>query len=365
MNASFDIHDDKCSQSPAGVYVNLIAFLATSTYDPATMKRRPRQVWFIVFPGSEMLDLSGPWAVLSYTNEVIEREVYNLSLISPLGGETRTRHGLALSDARPLGGETAVGAPDIVVIAGGATECPLPPSETRAARWLRKRYRSIPTLISICTGAFVLGEAGLLDGRRATTHWRHIDVLRQRFPKAHVVDDDIFLRDGRVWTSAGITAGIDLMLALVESDHGHAIAMAVAKTLVLFLRRSGRQAQFSQMLKRQEGEPARLRDLSAFILEHLNEPLPIEELAWNVGMSVRTLTRWCRRELGESPAALVRRLRIEEAQRLLEQTSLPLKDIAVRINIGDTSTLWRLFTRELGITPAEYRARFASASAST
>jgi transcriptional regulator GlxA family with amidase domain len=141
--------------------------------------------------------------------------------------------------------------------------------------------------------------------------------------------------------------------------------MAVAKTLVLFLRRSGGQAQFSQMLKRQEGEPARLRDLSAFILEHLNEPLPIEELAWNVGMSVRTLTRWCRRELGESPAALVRRLRIEEAQRLLEQTSLPLKDIAVRINIGDTSTLWRLFTRELGITPAEYRARFASASAST
>lgn len=150
------------------------------------------------------------------------------------------------------------------------------------------------------------------------------------------------------------------MLALVETEHGHAIAMAVAKALVLFLRRSGRQAQFSQILKRQEQEPARLRDLSAFILEHLNEPLPLEELARNVGMSLRTLTRWCRQELGESPAGLVRRLRIEEAQRLLEQTSLPLKDIATRAHLGDANTLWRTFTRYLGVTPADYRARFAA-----
>jgi transcriptional regulator GlxA family with amidase domain len=247
----------------------------------------------------------------------------------------------------------------VVVIAGGATVSPLPSPEARAARWLRKRHRSIPTLISICTGAFVLGEAGTLDGRRATTHWRYVDVLRQRFPKARVVDDDIFIRDGRVWTSAGITAGIDLMLALVEAHHGHAVAIAVAKALVLFLRRSGGQAQFSQMLKRQEEEPTRLRDLSAFILEHLSEPLSLEELARSVGMSLRTLTRWCRRELGESPAAIVRRLRIEEAQRLLEQTSLPLKDIAPRVQLGDMSTLWRIFTRYLGVTPAEYRARFA------
>src|SRR5262249_53664507 len=124
---------------------------------PATMKQRPRQVWFIVFPGSELLDLSGPWAVLSYTNEVFEREVYKLHLISPLGGETRTRHGLALSGTRALDDETAIGTPDIVVIAGGTPESPLPPSEACAARWLRKRHRSIPTLISICTGTFVLG----------------------------------------------------------------------------------------------------------------------------------------------------------------------------------------------------------------
>jgi transcriptional regulator GlxA family with amidase domain len=324
------------------------------------MKRRAGQVWFVLFPGSELLDLSGPWAVLGYANEVMEREAYATHLVAPLGGEIRTRHGLMMSGARSLAHMGSTGVPDTVVVAGGAPGGALPPSEARAARWIRQHHRRIPRVVSICTGAFVLGEAGLLDGRRATTHWQYVDVLRRQFPKARVVDDDIFLRDGRVWTSAGITAGIDLMLALVEEDHGHGVAMSVAKNLVLFLRRSGRQAQFSQMLKRQEGEPARLRDLSAYILEHLDEHLPAERLARNVGMSLRTLTRWCRQELGESPAALVRRLRIEEAQRLLEQTSLPLKDIAVRAHIGDSSTLWRVFTRYLGVTPAEYRARFTA-----
>lgn len=327
---------------------------------PDIMKRRPRRVWFIVCPGSELLDLSGPWAVLGYANEVMAREVYTPLLISPLGGDTRTRHGLALSGARGLDEEANLGTPDVVVVAGGSTASALPPSEMRAVRWLRQRHRRIPTLISICTGAFVLGEAGVLNGRRATTHWQFVDVLRRRFPRARVVNDDIFIRDGRVWTSAGITAGIDLMLALVEADHGHAVAMTVAKALVLFLRRSGGQAQFSQMLRRQEEEPARLRDLSAFILEHLDDPLRLEDLADHVGMSLRTLTRWCQQEFGTSPAALVRRVRIEEAQRLLEQTSLPLKTIAARASLGDASTLWRTFTRYLGVTPGDYRARFAA-----
>jgi transcriptional regulator GlxA family with amidase domain len=327
-----------------------------------TRMRRTRQIWFVVCPGSEVLDLSGPWSVLGYANEVIGRQVYALHLTSPLSGEIRTRHGLALTGASSLGRMGSRGMPDAMVIAGGAPTSPLPPSEARLVPWLRQHHRDIPRVISICTGAFVLGEAGLLDGRRATTHWRYVDELRRRFPTARVVDEDIFLRDGRVWTSAGITAGIDLMLALVEEDHGHGPAMSVAKNLVLFLRRSGRQAQFSQTLKRQEREPARLHDLSAYILEHLDEPLPVETLAEAVGMSARTLTRWCEKELGSSPAALVRRLRLEEAQRLLEQSSLPLKDIAARTLIGDASTLWRLFTRHLGVTPAEYRARFAATS---
>jgi transcriptional regulator GlxA family with amidase domain len=327
------------------------------------MARRARRVWFIVFPGSELLDVAGPWSVLGYANEVVEREVYKLHLRSPLGGATATRHGLTIM-TQPLS-DSEGEAPDVVVVSGGSVQSPLPPSEARAVRWLRKHHRAVPRVVSICTGAFVLGEAGLLNGRDATTHWRFVDVLRTRFPKARVLNDDIFLRTGRVWTSAGITAGIDLMLALVEEDHGHDVAMMVAKSLVLFLRRSGGQAQFSQVLQRQEGEPGRLHDLSAFALEHLDEQLSLEELASNLGMSPRTLTRWCRREHGESPAALVRRVRIEEAQRLLEQTSLPLKDIAERAHLGDPSTLWRVFTRYVGITPADYRARFATGHAKT
>jgi transcriptional regulator GlxA family with amidase domain len=250
--------------------------------------------------------------------------------------------------------------PDIAIVAGGSPFSPLPAPEARVVRWLRRHHARIGTLVSICTGAFVLGEAGLLDGRRATTHWRFLDALRARFPTAHVVDEGIHAQDGRVWTSAGVTAGIDLTLALVEQEHGHAVAMAVAKKLVLFLRRSGAQAQFSAALERQHKEPAKLRDITAFVLEHLDETLSVERVSQAVGMSARTLTRWCREELDESPAELVRRLRVEEARRLLEDTVLPLKDISARTGLGDASTLWRVFTQRLGTTPAAYRERFAT-----
>jgi len=208
----------------------------------------------------------------------------------------------------------------------------------------------------------VLGAAGALDGRRATTHWMFLDELRARFPAARVVDEGIFVEDRGVWTSAGVTAGIDLALALVERDHGHRLAMAVARRLVLFLRRSGNQAQFSAALERQGREPPQRRDISAFILEHLDEPLSVDRIAAGVGMSPRTLSRWCREHLQESPAELVRRLRVDEARRLLEETSLPLKDITARTGLGDASTIWRVFTQRLGVTPAAYRQRFAAAS---
>jgi transcriptional regulator GlxA family with amidase domain len=237
---------------------------------------------------------------------------------------------------------------------------PLPDGQARLVTWLRRHHRRIPTIVSICTGAFLLGEAGLLDGRRATTHWLHLARLQTRFPAAHVVDQGIFVRDGGVWTSAGLTAGIDLALALVEEDHGHAVAMAVAKRMVLFLRRSGNQAQFSSTLERQEKEPDRLPDVAAFVLEHVDEPLPVDRLAKGIGMSPRTLSRWCREHFDQSPAELVRRLRIDQARRLLEETPLPLKDITARTGFGDASTMWRAFTQRLGVTPAAYRLRFTT-----
>lgn len=326
------------------------------------MRRQPRQVWFVTFPDAEALDLSGPWAVLGHANDLIGRVVYDLHLVSPLGGPIRTRHALTLGGARSLRQMAQTGRPDLLVVAGGSRNPQLPASEAKLVAWLRRHHREVPRVVSICAGAFLLGEAGLLEGRRATTHWKFLADFKQRFPRTKVADESIFVRHGRIWTSAGVTAGIDLTLALLEEDHGHGVAMAVARDLLLFLRRSGHQAQFSELLKRQEGEPPRLRDLSAFVLEHLHESLSVERLARMLGMSTRTFARWCRQELRESPAVLVRRHRLDEAQRLLTETGLPLKDVAARTGLGNSSTLWRLFTRELGVTPAEYRQRFLASA---
>jgi transcriptional regulator GlxA family with amidase domain len=320
------------------------------------MATRSKRVWFALVPGTGMLNIAGPWEVLGHTNDVLERTAYELELVGPRGPSALTGHGLTLSGVRPLP-RSLPHPPDILVIAGAPVRRSPEIAEELVA-WVARHSARIPSIVSICTGAFVLGAAGLLDGKRATTHWSFLNELRARFPRVEVVDEGIFVRDGRIWTSAGVTAGIDLTLALVERDHGHEVAMTVAKRLVLFFRRSGNQAQFSGPLQRQEREPPRLRNISAFVLEHLAEPLSVQRLARALAMSSRSLTRLCSEHFGESPAALVRRLRIEEARRLLEETALPLEEITARTGIGDESTLWRVFTRRLGVTPAAYRERF-------
>ncbi len=324
------------------------------------MGRTSKRVWFFVLPRTGVLNVAGPWDVLGHANDVLGRAAYELAMVGTRAPTAETRFGIRLTGIRPLprGGARL---PDVAIVAGAPVSA-LPGEQTPLVAWMRRFHARIPTVVSICTGAFVLGAAGVLDGRRATTHWMFLDELRARFPAAHVVDEGIFVKDGRIWTSAGITAGIDLTLALVEEDHGHRVAMEVARRLVLFLRRSGNQAQFSAALRRQESEPPKLRDISAFVVEHIDGPLPVDRLARGVGMSPRTLSRWCREHLGESPAELVRRLRVDEARRLLEETALPLKDITARTGLGDPSTLWRVFTQRLGVTPAAYRQRFAAAS---
>jgi transcriptional regulator GlxA family with amidase domain len=302
--------------------------------------------------------------VLGHANDVLGRAAYELELVGPHAPAVETRHGLVVSGVRSLP-RAASRLPDVAIVAGGSPLRPLPDGEARLVPWLRRHQRRIPTIVSICTGAFVLGEAGLLDGRRATTHWLHLGDLRSRFPAAHVVDEGIFVRDDGVWTSAGLTAGIDLTLALVEEDHGHDVAMAVAKRMVLFLRRSGNQAQYSSALQRQEKEPPKLRDIATFVLEHVDEALPVDRIAAGIGMSTRSLSRWCREHFDESPAELVRRLRVDEARRLLEETPLALKEITARTGFGDASTMWRAFTQRLGVTPAAYRQRFAAAPRTT
>ena len=332
--------------------------LRTGSWQARGVGRPAKRVWFLVAPATGVLNVAGPWEVLGHANDVLGRAAYELELVGPREPAIETRHGLVLGGVRPLP-RTRGRLPDVALAAGGSPRTPLPEGEARLVSWLRRHHRRIPTIVSICTGAFVLGEAGVLDGRRATTHWLHLGDLRSRFPAARVVDQGIFTRDGNVWTSAGITAGIDLTLALVEEDHGHGVATAVAKRMVLFLRRSGNQAQFSSALQRQEAEPPKLREASTFVLEHVAEPLPVERLAAGIGMSPRSLSRWCREHLDESPAELVRRLRVDEARRLLEETPLPLKEITARTGFGDASTMWRAFTQRLGVTPAAYRQRFA------
>jgi transcriptional regulator GlxA family with amidase domain len=316
-------------------------------------------VWFLAAPNTGLLNIGNPWEVMGHANDLLGRRYYDLALYGPQGPRLLTGHGLVVSGVRPLP-RSPPRLPDIAIVAGGSPRLPLPSAEARIVAWLRRHRERIPTLVSICTGAFTLGAAGALDGRRATTHWLHLGDLAARFPAARAVDEGIFVHDRGVWTSAGLTAGVDLTLALVEQHHGHALAMAVAKRMVLFLKRSGHQAQFSSTLRRQEKQPV-VRDISAFVLEHLHEALPVARIARGIGMSPRTLSRVCRQHLDESPAEIVRRVRIDEAQRLLEETSLPLKDITERAGLGDASTLWRVFGKQLGITPAEYRRRFSSA----
>ncbi len=305
-----------------------------------------------------MLNIAGPWEVLGSANDVLGRVAYQLQAVGPSAPAAETRHGLVLAGLRPLP-RTSSKAPDLVIVAGARVDA-APAEHAAVVSWLRRNQARIPRVASICTGAFVLGAAGILDGRRATTHWLFLDRLRARFPAARVVDEGVYVKDGRVWTSAGVTAGIDLTLALVEEDHGHHVAMAVAKRMLLFLRRSGQQAQFSSAPQREDKEPTPLRDISAFVRDHLDQPLPVARIARAAAMSPRTLARWCRAHLAESPAQVVRRLRLDEARRLLEETTLPLKDISARTGLGDASTLWRAFTQQLGLTPAAYRQRFTA-----
>lgn len=305
------------------------------------------------------MDVAGPWSVFGQTNDVLGVAAYRVELVTPFGDTVQTSHGLPLAGASALSFRRKL--PDIALVAGTFPAQPLPAADARLVRWLRKNGARIPLLASVCTAAFVLAEAGLLDGRRAMTHWAFSRRLARQFPEVRVQRNALFAVDGNVWTSAGVSAGIDMTLAVVESHHGHAVAMQVAKRLVLFLRRSGDQAQFSHALRHQEHEPPQLRGLSAFILAHLHEPLPVDRLAAKAGMSPRSLSRWCHRHWGCSPAELVRRQRVSEARRLLCCTSATIEEVATRTGLGDVRTLRRAFHQALGVSPSTYRDRFASA----
>jgi transcriptional regulator GlxA family with amidase domain len=247
---------------------------------------------------------------------------------------------------------------DTLLVAGGegveaAAENPL------LVEWVRERASNARRVASVCTGAFLLAAAGVLDGRRAATHWKYCVELAQRFPAVHVEPDPIFVCDGPVWTSAGVTAGIDLALALVEEDLGRSVALAVARYLVVFLKRPGGQAQFSAALALQAADD-KFGALHDWINSHLATDLSLAVLADQAGMSERSFSRHYAEATGQTPARAIERLRVEAARRLLSESRLPAKRIAQRCGFGSEETMRRSFLRLLSITPQEHRARFST-----
>lgn len=326
----------------------------------STEMRSIRSILVLAFPGAQLLDVSGPLQVFASVNELAKQRGqparYAPRVVAADAGPVTTSAGVALmADALRSAGRH----PDTLIVAGGKGVVAAS-QDARLIGWIRRQAGRSRRIASVCTGAFLLAEAGLLDGRRAVTHWTRCDELAARYPRVKVEADPIFIRQGAVWTSAGVTAGIDLALALVEEDLGRAVALDVARELVVFLKRPGGQAQFSAMLSMQQQQSGdRFGELNAWIAEHLSADLSVPALAERAGMSERSFVRHFRAETGRTPARAVEQIRVEAAQRLLGDTPWPVKRVAARCGFGTEETMRRSFVRVLGVTPQAYRARFA------
>lgn len=319
----------------------------------------PRAIEVLAFPSVQLLDVAGPLQVFTCANEHVARSggepPYAPLVVAQDGGGIATSAGLGLATA-PL--PPAGAALDTLLVAGGAG-VDAAVADPALVGWVTARAASARRVGSVCTGAFLLAAAGLLDGRRATTHWSFCAELAERFPAVRVEPDPIFLRDGPVWTSAGVTAGIDLALALVEEDLGRTVALAVARYLVVFLKRPGGQAQFSAALTLQTTDD-RFGALHDWMLEHLAGDMSLPALASQAGMSERSFSRHYAEATGLTPGRAVEWLRVEAARGLLSDSRLPVKRIAMRCGFGSEETMRRSFLRLLAATPQDYRARFGS-----
>jgi transcriptional regulator GlxA family with amidase domain len=316
-----------------------------------------RRVTIVVFPRVQALDAVGPAEVFSVASQLSDANRYRVELVASSGAPITTSSGLELTPHHAIAG---VGGPiDLLMVAGGPGIADAL-ADDRLVTWIRAAAGRARRVASVCSGAFLLAEAGLLDGRRATTHWAECGALQRRYPAIDVDRDPIFIRDGAIYTSAGVTAGIDLSLALVEEDGSAALARNVARGLVLFLRRPGDQAQFSarQPWHRAEREP--LRELQAWIADNLDADLSVPALAERTFMSARNFARAFRREVGMTPAAYVEAVRLERARAELESDDTPIEAVAQMCGFGTIDTLRRAFQRHLKVNPADYRTRFRS-----
>ena len=322
-------------------------------------KASVRRVAIVAFPGVTLLDISGPAQVFAELQE-IERPTasYSLSYLSTSGGLVQTDVGMKI-DTAPIG---SVGPHqiDTLVIPGGPGIWELR-HDASLMNWIVEALPKARRIASVCLGAFVLAWTGALDGRRAATHWRYCPRLADGFPSIRVEPNAIFVKDGRVWSSAGVSAGIDLALAMIEEDFGHTTALDIARRLVVFLKRPGGQSQFSTVLAAQASDvEGRFSALHAWIIENITGDLKVETLAEKAGMSPRTFARAYASRTGMTPASSVEALRVETARLLLESSEIGgIVEVAQRAGFGDDERMRRAFIRHLGISPSEYRSRFA------
>lgn len=319
------------------------------------METGPRRIVFLAFEDAVLLDISGPMEAFSVAGAL--GPFYECIVASMQGGLVRCKSGLQIATV-PIA--TLHGrAIDTILVPGGGTAGPQG-TPADAVEWLRANADRCRRVCSVCAGAFALAEAGLLEGRSVTTHWRSFDTFERLHPQADLQRGPIFLRDGKIWTAAGVTAGIDLALALIEDDLGHNAAMTIARMLVVFLKRPGGQAQFSGPLAAQSSADPAFSNLLAWIAQNLQADLSVEALAERVGMTPRTFARTFHGKVGQTPGKLIETLRVEAARRLLEQGGVAVKAVARTAGFGDEQKLRRAFQRQLGVGPAEYRARFGA-----
>jgi len=313
-------------------------------------------VAIIVPHNAQSLDVSGPLdAFLEANRQAPGKCDYNVRLLSVgqdrtvvAGAMTIVAHGSIFDDEQPI---------DTLLVAG-SPEYNRAYSESALHAWLRRHAPRSRRYGSVCTGAFFLGAAELLDGFTVTTHWQHAAELAERFPAARVVPDHIFVQDGSLWTSAGVTAGIDLTLKLIEDDHGHDVALSVARRLVVFLKRPGGQSQFSAHLAAQVATEGRIQAIQHWILDHLPLDLTVKTLASRAAMSVRNFSRVFQEEAGMTPGDFVEMARVDSARRLLEDTDKPLGRVASSCGFANPDVMRRAFLRRIGTGPTEYREHF-------
>ena len=327
------------------------------------IEEKPKRIALLAFNDAEILDITGPLDVFAMTDRLMRlsgrttKPIYTVEILSDQPGPITTMGGFRILADRAY---TSVGDDiDTLFVSGGIDAVKVMLHHKAMLNWLSFMEARVRRLGSICTGAFLFAKCGLLDGRRATTHWAYCEQLVKEYPQIKVEPDQIYVRDGSIYTSAGITAGIDLALAMVEEDLGREVAMLVARQFVMFLKRPGGQSQFSLYLTTEASNHESISQLQAWIIENPTEDLHVDKLAERMAMSSRNFARIFTKETGKTPARFVEAARIDTARRFLEDTLLSVETIADKSGFGDSETMRRAFIRQLSVNPQSYRTRFS------